>query len=460
VNRTHCILPILLALTLALISACAKQPAPTPAPPTAVLTRPTPSPALTATPEPTQFPTPTDAPKTPTAAPTVEMAWECPAASATLSLWHSWSDQELATIQVILDEYRQACPNVELQLQSRSDLAEISRAELLGKAGPDIMTQRNRDIGRLAGSQMIVPLDSYLGPDRLTDDYVSVAVAGVSYQDQIYGVPASMETITMIYNKDLIREDELPVDTDDLLKKAAIWSSAHPESYFLVYNARNDAYFSAPWWQAAGVTIVDDQGHTTFRSDAGYAAGNFIHALRQVMPEEIDYYIADTLFKEGKAPMIINGPWYIAELETAGIDFGLRNLPVFSPTGVPAMPLVDVNCLVMTPNAEARNVTAAAVNVMRYLTGAAAQVALAAANGTVPTNQAAAHAPEVQALPVIAAFGAQSALGKPIPASPFMAALWDAIARGVECIWTGASEVNTCVDDIQTLAEADIAGMK
>ena len=460
VKRSYKILPILLVLILVLISACGQKPTPTPAPPAAILTQPPPSLAFTGTPEPTQLPTPTETPETPTPVPTAELAWKCPAGNVTISIWHSWPDQGLATIQSIFDEYRQTCPNVELQLQSRSDLADVTKDELLGDTGPDIITQLNKDIGRLAESQMIIPLDSYIEPDRLTQDYVSVAISGVSYKDRIYGYPASMETITMIYNKDLISEDELPVNTDDLLKKATDWKSAHPEGYFFVYNTKNDAYFSAPWWQAAGVTIMDDQSNTTFKSDAGYTAGNFISALRKVMPEEIDYYVADTLFKEGEAPIIVNGPWYIAELESAGINFGLKTLPVFSPTGIPAMPLVDIKCLMMTPNAEQRNVAEAAINLMQYYTRAAAQVELARANRMVPTHKSAANAPEVKALPVVAAFEEQAALGKPIPGSPFIGAMWDPIARGVECIWTGQSDVNTCVDNIQTLAEENIAGMQ
>jgi len=208
------------------------------------------------------------------------------------------------------------------------------------------------------------------------------------------------------------------------------------------------------------VTIVDDEGNTTFASNAGYTVGNFIDALHRIMPYKIDYNMADTMFKEGRAPIIVNGPWYINELDEAGINYGLHVLPVFSPTGVPAMPFVSVKCLLMTPNAENRGVARAAVNLMQYYTRAAAQIELAEVDRIVPTNNAAVTDPRVKALPVVAVLSEQAALGKPLPTTPFLGALWDPIAQGLECIWTGQSDIKVCVDRIQSLAEENIEGMK
>jgi maltose-binding protein MalE len=178
------------------------------------------------------------------------------------------------------------------------------------------------------------------------------------------------------------------------------------------------------------------------------------------MPAEIDYGIADTLFKEGKAPIIMNGPWYIADLDAAGINYGLKTLPAFSGTDTPGMPFVGVKCLMMTSNAADRGVDKAAANVMEYYTSAASQIKLAEANKMVPTSVEAAADPDVAGLAVLNAFGEQAALGKGMPSTPFMGAMWDPMAKGVECIWTGASDVKTCVDNIQSMAEENIAGMQ
>ena len=449
--RRSGVLLLLLAVSL-LLAGCGRKAAERQPSPTETPTRP----AATATPAPTATPRPTATPTRPTATPTTEPAWLCPPATAALTIWHFWSEQELKAATAIFDEYQVTCPQITLELVSKPELDGIAPEVLLGEAGPDIITQRSEELGRLAEQQAIVSLTPYLEP-VFANNYTSQAVAGVSYKGQVYGYPESLETITLIFNRDLISEEELPKDTDELLRKAAAWKKT---DYYLVYSARNDAYFSAPWWQAAGVTILDDEGHTTFQSSAGYTAGNFLDALRGLMPDNVDYALADRLFQAGQAAMTINGPWYMAELEQADIHYGLHLLPVFSPTGIPAMPFVRVRYLALTRNALDRGTAEAALNVMRYYTRAEAQIRLAKTAGMIPAHVTAAADPGVTALPVVSAFSAQAALGKALPTSPFLGAMWDPIAQGLECIWTGAAPVTTCVDRIQAAAEESIQRLK
>ncbi len=386
--------------------------------------------------------------------------WTCPEGDATVSIWHGWQGDYFTNIEAIFNDYQTACPNVKLELLQKPDMNNAVVAAVPAGEGPDIIAWVNDQIGRNAETDIIVPLDDAIDMAAFNSAFIPTAVNAMKYAGKTWCYPESMEAITMIYNKDLISEADLPTTTDELMTKATEWNAANPGSYYFVYNAKNDAYFSAPWWQGAGVTIVDEEGNTTFASDAGYAAGEFIDQLRDVMPAEIDYGIADTLFKEGKAPIIMNGPWYIADLDAAGINYGLATLPVFSGTDTPAKPFVGVKCLMLTTNAAKRGVDAAAVNVMEYYTSKDSQIKLAESNKMVPTNAEAAADPAVASIAVIDAFGKQAALGVGMPSTPFMGAMWDPMAKGVECIWTGSSDVQTCVDNIQSLAEENIAGMQ
>lgn len=384
-------------------------------------------------------------------------SWTCPAGDQKVSLWHGWQEADLIAIQKVFEAYMAACPNVTVELVQKTDLSNALTAAVPGSEGPDIYAWVNSQIGRLADAQNIIPLTSLIDADQFRSTFTATAVDAVTYKGEIYAYPESMEVITMIYNRDLISEDELPRTTDELLKLAGNWDKS---DYLFVYNARNDAYFSAPWWQASGVTIIDEEGNTTFGSEQGYTVGQFIKALRDnnVIPEEIDYSIADGLFRGGQAAIIVNGPWYIQDLDSAGINYGLALLPVFSASNTPGMPFVDVMTFMLTRNAEERGTAAAAVNILQYYTSLEAQVYLATTNQTVPANQAAADSANVKALPVVAAFSAQAANGKPMPLTPFMSALWDPMAKGSECIWTGGA-VEDCVDRIQTMAEENIASM-
>jgi arabinogalactan oligomer/maltooligosaccharide transport system substrate-binding protein len=273
------------------------------------------------------------------------------------------------------------------------------------------------------------------------------------YDGKVYGIPESMEALTFIYNKKLIQESDLPKDTDDLLKKAKAYNGDN--KYYFVYNAKNDAYFSAPWWQGSGVKLVTPDGTTELSSDNGVKAANLIKSFTEIMPKEIDYGVADTLFKEGKAAIIMNGPWSIADYQKAGLDIGLATIPVVTNSGQPGRPFVGVKMLMLA--AKAKN-PQAAVDLMKYYGSTEVQTELAKVNKQVPANKAAQAA--VQADPVIAGFIKQAANGEPLPNTQFIDAMWDPISKTVEAIWTGSSAPEQAVKDGAALFDEKAKDLK
>ncbi|OQA40153.1 MAG: Maltose-binding periplasmic protein precursor [Chloroflexi bacterium ADurb.Bin325] len=431
------------------LAGCAGRPRVTPTAiptPTATPAPPTATPVPTATPEPTATPTPTP-PVLGAPGPT---SWACPADGRKITVWHDWAGDVFAAVERVFAHYMAVCPDSAVELVYKPDMNDALTAAVPASQAPDIFVWTSDHIGWLAEAGNIVPLDGRIDAAAFAAAYMPTAVDAVTYDGQLYGYPASVESLVMLYNKDLIDEAELPRTTDDLLSLAREWRKS---DYLFVYSAKNDAYFSAPWWQAAGVTVVDEAGVSTFQGEGGYAAGHFIEALRAVMPEEIDYDIADALFRGGFAALTVNGPWYLGDLDAVGMNYGLALLPVFSPTGRPAMPFVSARTLMLAKNAARRGAAEAALDVMQYFTSPEAQVYLAQVAALAPTSRAALAHPNMQGLPVPALLAAQAANGRPLPSTPYMAALWEPMALGVECIWTGGGTVEECVDRMQALAE-------
>ena len=83
-------------------------------------------------------------------------------------------------------------------------------------------------------------------------------------------------------------------------------------------------------------------GQATFENYAQQrnAALDFLAGLRadRVVPLECDYPLADTLFKEGSAAFIINGPWSWQSYKDVGLDIGLALIPRVSETRVSGIP--------------------------------------------------------------------------------------------------------------------------
>ena len=380
-----------------------------------------------------------------TAEPTPEVA-ALGSGSTKIVLWHQWGGDYFDEIQKIFADYATK-NNVSIELVKQADISNKVSVAVPSGQGPDIIAWVDDQIGKNALSQIIQPLNDY-GVDEayLKENFTDVASNAMVYNGKVYGIPESMEALTFIYNKKLIQEADIPKDTDTLLAKAKEYNAQ--DKYLFVYNAKNDPYFSAPWWQGSGVTLVTPDGTTELASENGVKAAQLIKSFTEIMPKELDYNVADTLFKDGKAAMIMNGPWSIADYQKAGLDIGLATIPVVSNSGQPGKPFVGVKLLMLS--AKAKN-PQPAVDLMKYYGSAEVQAQLAKVNKQVPANKAAQDA--VKSDPIIAGFINQAANGVPLPNTEFIDAMWDPVGKTVEAIWTGASEPQQAVEDGAALFE-------
>jgi arabinogalactan oligomer/maltooligosaccharide transport system substrate-binding protein len=376
-------------------------------------------------------------------------------AKVTITIWHGWQGEYFNAIQQIFSDYRKDHPDVAINLQNVPDLDTKVKNAVPAGAGPDIIAWVDDHIGGNALADVIVPLDGKGGIDQayLAKNYPKVAVDAVTYNGQIYGLPESLESVTMIYNKALIKESDLPKNTTELLEKAKAYNAANPGKYYAVWNPK-DAYFNAFLFYGAGASYVNEKGEVNLDNPQGQAAAQFIHDAAGILPKDVDYNAADSLFKAGNAPIIINGPWYIADLEKAKIDFGLAKLPMidFGNKGV-AKPFVGVKVMMLAKGSKNE---AAAVDLMKYYNSQVALEKLSKAVQVVPAQLDAAKT--MASNPVVAGFNAQATDGVPLPNTPFMGALWDPVAKGLEAIFTGKDPKAT-LTDVQNTALSNIAKM-
>lgn len=372
-------------------------------------------------------------------------------------LWHAWPREYQEAAQASLDAYTAMNPQVTFQVVRVPDLPQRVLEAVPAGRGPDLIAFANEWLGRFADEGVILPLDELVDRAAWEASFLPPAVEGMTYRGRLWGVPDTLKTITLIYNRAKLAENEVPRETEELLALGRRWREEHPGEYLLVYNARSDAYFSAPWWHAAEVRWVDEAGTVGISGPGGVQAARFLQALREVLPEEVDYGIADRLFREGKAAMTVGGSWYLPSLRSAGVDYGLAFLPTFSPTGRPGAPFVGVEVLMVAASSRHPEV---AVDVLRWFSSRPAQVARTVAAGTVPSHREALADAAVQALPEVQHFAEQARRGVALPPTPYLSALWDPVAKGLEMLWAGLATPEEAVRLIQEQAERAIREMR
>jgi arabinogalactan oligomer / maltooligosaccharide transport system substrate-binding protein len=308
-------------------------------------------------------------------------------------------------------------------------------------------------IARFVEAGLLSPLDDRVDATWLAETYLPTALDALRLGGSLWGLPLGVQTVTFIYNANLIGDEELSAQTSEILSRAREYQVAHDGIWYLVYPARDDVYFAAPWFYGAGAWYAREDGSVGLDTPAGAAAAAFLSSLREVMPADIDYTRADALFKSGQAAIIVNGSWYLPELEAAGISYGLQIMPVVSSSGQPARPLVSVDGLMLGSTSRYAETAA---QVMAYLTNAESELQWARQHDVTPANRLAIQRAGDEGLGLIVHFAKQAELGQALPASPTWGATWAPVQTLLEELWAG-EPAQAALEAAQREAEAYVA---
>lgn len=379
------------------------------------------------------------------------------AEAVTIQIWHGWAGEYFTTIEGVFKAYEEAHPGVTIELSKPDNLADAAKVAIPAGEGPDIFAWANDQIGTQALAGNIIPLND-LGVDQafLESTYEPAAVAGVVWQGQIWGLPETQEGIALVYNKDLVTEEYLPTDPmdfADLLAKATQFKADKGIPLFCNQGFPGaDAYHVAPVYFGFGMpSFVDDEGNVHLNTPEGVAAGQWLKEVSVVLDKEASHDICKTSITEGKVGAWWTGPWAIADLEAASINYGI--IPM-------GRPFVGIKTLMLTANAADRGNAEVAVDIMKYFTSAEVQKQLALVNKTIPAATAALQDPEVQALSTVAGFGASLNLGVPMANTPYASAQWTAVGDATAAIWNGSQTPDEAVAAAQQAIEDQVAQMK
>jgi arabinogalactan oligomer/maltooligosaccharide transport system substrate-binding protein len=375
----------------------------------------------------------------------------------TISIWHQWSGDYMDNITAAFDQYMADHPNVVIDLSKPEDTSSALSVAIPAGEGPDIIGWANDQIGAQALAGNIVPLGDY-GIDMtfLTTNYEPAAVRGVVWQDMIWGLPESQEGIAFVYNKAMVSDEYLPTDPMDfaaLLDKAKAFYEATGK--YLVCNqglGNADAYHVAPIYFGFGLPeYVDDEGKVYMNTPEGIAAAQWMVDFSAYAPAETSHDICKAMIVDGEAGAWWTGPWAIADLEAAGVDYGIV------PMG---KPFVGIKALMLSQNAIDRGHEVVALDIMKYFTSAEVQAQLAVASKTIPAVTGALQDPDVQALPTLKGFGASLNLGVPMANTPYASAQWGPVGDATTAVWTGAQAPEEAMAAAQEAIETAIADMK
>lgn len=371
-------------------------------------------------------------------------------------LWVQMDPAERARLDSTLARYGKEHPEVKVSYVSydTENLRQQFQTAAAGGKGPQVVFGPSDQVGPLSLLELLKPLDETL-PKGFFDRFVPQSLDTLN--GHLWAAPDQVGNHLMLcYNKALV---PTPPRTHDEL---VAFARAHTGkgSYGFSMNV-SEPYWLAPFLAGFGGWVMDDQGNPTLDTPAMVQALDYLAGLKNregIMPAEANYENSETLFKEGKAAMIVNGPWSWAGYRAAGIDLGIAPLWVL-PNGQPARPMVASKGYSISVNVPKADLPAV-IALVDHLTSPAATLVQATELGILPSHREAAADPLIQSDPLLKASQAGYATGRRMPVRPEMRVLWDVMRPGLQSVMNGSKSAAEAAAEMQKSATEQIAGMK
>ena len=379
------------------------------------------------------------------AAATLALAGGLPAAALAgepgkLLIWIN-GDKGYNGLQKIGDEFAKKT-GVQVTVEHPEDApGKFQQAAAAGK-GPDIWIWPHDRIGEWIAGGLLQPLTP---SKKLRDDIDPLAWKAFNVGGKTWGYPISIEAVSLVYNKALVKtppksfEEVMALDKQLAKdgKKAILWDYTN-------------TYFTWPLLAANGGYAFKlkpdgtyDPADTGVNNAGAVKGAELLNKLirEKYMPAGSGYAEMEAAMAQGKVAMMINGPWSWDNLKKANIDFAVAKIPTVG--GKKAAPFVGVLGAMLNKSTPNKDVAVEFIeNYMLSTKG------LKMINDDVPLGTPASKTlfAELKSDPKIQATMASAQDGSPMPNNPEMGRFWSAMVSALGNIMDGRQSAKEALD--------------
>ena len=374
----------------------------------------------------------------------------------TITFWEQEGDDVDVFIDALIAEFQEANPNITVERTHYENeaLRDQFQTASLANAAPDVVRVPNDFAGPFSELEIVAPI-SDLFDDKFLSQFFPGALDPAKVGGTLWGVPDNYGNhLMLIYNKDLVATP--PATFEELIETANSITTDEVQGF--AYNL-NEPFWGAGFYGAFGGWPLDASDKPQFDNDAFREYLAFVAKLKAdgVVPAECDYNCADTLMKDGKAGMIINGDWSLGDYTKAlGDKMGVAPVPTINGKAYSEMTAGKyfmVSNAVLDDAARQEAVTA----FITYMTSPEVQKQWLDEFKRLPSNTVIAEDPSIASDPILAGSMSALSVGRGQPAAPEMRCAFDAWRPSLEGVMAGTTTPEDAAASAQESADACVA---
>lgn len=393
----------------------------------------------------------------------------------TVTIWHQSRPNEREFLAEEITRFEADNPGVHVRplYKETEELRSGFQAAALAGSGPELVYGPSDVLDTFHTMGLIQDLGDWL-PAAERNDFVAGSLTSLPSRID----PARQELVqigdrfgnhlVLVYNRRLVPEP--PTTTDELVRLAVENTvdedgNGRIDRYGLVWNY-TEPFFAIPFITGFGGWVFREPETRppvpALDTPAMRDALGFIRDLREVhgvSPANCDYELADSLFKAGRAAMIVNGDWSWSDyLESPEIDAAIAVLPTVSATNLPMQPMVAPKGYSL--NANTTGATAeAAMAFVRHMTAEDTQRRLVQRLRMLPVRTSVQEDPLFTTDPTLAVSRLQLENGHLMPVVTELRAVWDGMRPAYQAVLGGSLSPAEAAERMQSDAEGFIATM-
>jgi multiple sugar transport system substrate-binding protein len=271
-----------------------------------------------------------------------------------LTMWHGYgkvidnqgqTNYEAKSLTDLVDEYNAMNTGIHVNLDyigSNDHALEKLTVALNAGEQPDITYQYGTSMPQLATAPGVLDLtDKVQDPNFNWDDFSEGARQAATVDGQVFGIPALIDNLAIVYNKDLFQQagvDEPTADWtwDDFTAAAKALTDPSKQQFGFAFpiDASEDTvwHYDAMLWEAGGDILNADNTQAAFNSDAGVQALTTLQQMavtdKSVFLDQQNTGKIDSLFNAGKIGMLVTGPWALSAYPD--VNYGVQIMPSYA----------------------------------------------------------------------------------------------------------------------------------